>query len=531
MGYNKLKRLFNTVKYLRPIQIYYRAYYFIKNRVFGGKSLKRISFNASALNWTGYEIWYKNSYSTSKTFCFLNVEHTFPNNIDWNLNAYGKLWTYNLNYFEFLNQENIQTIEGIGLIKDYIGKDQILLDGKEPYPISLRGINWIKFLSKNKINDNEINKVLFNHYQILYHNLEYHLLGNHLLENGYALLFGAYYFKDEKLYKKANKILYQQLKEQILKDGAHFELSPMYHQILLHRLLDSINLVKYNIWKHDDLLPFLSKTAIRMLSWLQSVTYKNGNIPMVNDSAYGIAPSSSDLFNYAKKLELKWDWVNLSESGYRKVENEKYELFLDVGEVGPKYQPGHAHSDTFSFELYVKEFPVIVDTGISTYEKNETRQQERATVSHNTVKVGEYEQTEVWGGFRVANRAQITSLEEFDNVIKATHNGYKRLNLMHTRQFCYLEKMIEIKDTLSNNTGIGAKAYLHLHPDIKEIKYSENLNQIELKGKDVTITFSKEVNEVNLLEYNYPLGYNKTVKAKKIEVSFDSYLKTRIEIK
>src|SRR5690606_30037047 len=118
-----------------------------------------------------------------------------------------------------------------------------------------------------------INQILYNHYQILYHNLEYHLLGNHLLENGFSLFFAAYYFKDDKLYKKSFKILKIELKEQILSDGAHFELSPMYHQILLHRLLDCVNLVLLNPYKDNDLIAFLKEKAIMMLSWLQAVTY------------------------------------------------------------------------------------------------------------------------------------------------------------------------------------------------------------------------------------------------------------------
>ena len=83
--------------------------------------------------------------------------------------------------------------------------------------------------------------------------MEYHILGNHLLENGYALLFGAYYFGDKKLYEKAYQIVSEELEEQILEDGAHFELSPMYHQILLNRLLDCIYLVNSNIFLKDDL--------------------------------------------------------------------------------------------------------------------------------------------------------------------------------------------------------------------------------------------------------------------------------------
>ena len=75
-------------------------------------------------------------------------------------------------------------------------------------------------------------------------------MGNHLLENAFALLFSSYYFQNEKFYNKSTFLLKSQLNEQILKDGGHFELSPMYHQIVFHRLLDSIQLIKLNPnWK------------------------------------------------------------------------------------------------------------------------------------------------------------------------------------------------------------------------------------------------------------------------------------------
>ena len=51
------------------------------------------------------------------------------------------------------------------------------------------------------------------------------------------------------------------------------------------------------------------------------------------------------------------------------------------------YISGHAHADTFNFELYIKNSPFIVDAGVSTYNLGEQRDNERATKSHNTVEV------------------------------------------------------------------------------------------------------------------------------------------------
>ena len=70
---------------------------------------------------------------------------------------------------------------------------------------------------------------------------------------------------------------------------------------------------------------------------------------MFNDAANSIAPTPNQLQSYAKELNLApKKYLKLSDSGYRKLASENIELFFDIGEVGPTYQPGHAHADTLS---------------------------------------------------------------------------------------------------------------------------------------------------------------------------------------
>ena len=406
--------------------------------------------------------------------------------------------------------------------------NEILIDGKEPYPLSLRGINWVKFLSKNQINNSVINRTLHNHYRILFKNIEYHLLGNHLLENTFSLLFGAFYFKNEKLYNKSKKLLKTQLNEQILEDGGHFELSPMYHQIMLFKVLDCIQLVKLNSWKNDDLLNLLKESSSKMLSWLDKVTFNNGDIPMVNDSAFQIAPSSEELLGYGKSLGIHRKDIKLSDSGYRMFENQKYELFMDMGGVKALYQPGHVHSDTFNFILYKNNLPFIVDTGTSTYEKNERRQIERRTSSHNTITIGDYEQTDVWGGFRVAKRAKIVSFTESENEFSSSHDGYKKIGVIHNRKFITNLDSIHIYDELNKQDIYEQIAHFHFHPSIKNIVikntsvFFENLDvEISFKGKNISM--EKE-------SYRFAHGFNKTEKAIKLKVVFESNLETIIKL-
>jgi len=523
-----IKLLFNTVIYLKPIQVYYRLYYVLRNRLFGYNIKKNSVNDFNPIVWKN-KFDYENSYfKKENTFTFLNISHPFSVKINWNFNEFGKLWTYNLNYFDFLNQEDITKETGLLLIQDFINNDSLLKDGKEPYPISLRGVNWVKFLSQNQVKDELINNTLYNYYCFLFKNLEYHLLGNHLLENAFSLLFGAYYFQDKKLYIKSKDLLISELNEQVLKDGAHFELSPMYHQIILLRLLDSIQLIKLNSeWKKDDLFSFLEAKASLMISWLCNITYKNGDIPMVNDATFNIAPNSENIFSYAKHLGINSQNIPLSDSGYRKIKLNNYELLLDIGNVGPSYQPGHAHSDTFNFELIIDGNPIFVDTGISTYEKNAIRQYERATSSHNTVKIGSKDQTQVWGGFRVAKRAKITHLIEKHNLIEASHDGYLNNGYKHTRSFLWGEKYLILSDEINRSTSNKAKAYFHLHYSVK--KPLVDGNTIILESSGVSIEFER-ASTIYVEEYQLSAGFNKTNLAYKIVVLFNQTLKTKISL-
>jgi hypothetical protein len=451
----------------------------------------------------------KSSYKNSE-FTMLNLSKRFESKIDWNFADYGKLWTYNLTYFEYLNKK-----EDVSLIYDFIENICSVKDGLEPFPISLRGINWIKFLSKYKIKDKKIDDSLYAQYYILLDNLEYHLLGNHLLENGFSLLFGAYYFQDETLYKKAKEILEKELNEQILDDGAHFELSPMYHQLMLFRVLDCINLVQNNSWKNKELLNFLEEKASLMLGWLKSISYENGEIPLLNDSANCIAPISNELFKYANNLKLSIKHSKLSQSGYRKVKKQNYECIVDIGEIGASYIAGHAHADTFNFELYIQNKSFIVDTGLSTYNTGKQRDHERSTKAHNSVEINETNSSEVWGGFRVANRANIVEFIEKESFIKATHDGYKKkFGILHTRKWIFEENKIIIKDNLTRKCN--AIARFHFYPDVTKNEILEKINLENLQYKIET--------------YNYAPEFNKTLKALVLEILFEKKLKVEIDI-
>ncbi|MBL4710601.1 MAG: alginate lyase family protein [Flavobacteriales bacterium] len=517
-----IRKYWNTIRFLKSKQIFYRLFYFFKKKLKQENNLLVLPSTVKpqlikALNFLPN----RQSYSAENEFLFLNIKHQFRDKIDWNFNEFGKLWTYNLCYFDFLLQEQLTKEQGLSLILDFKANYSQVKDGLESYPSSLRVMNCVKFICKHQLKDEALDQLIYSDVIRLSNNLEFHLLGNHLLENAFALLSGAIYFNDEVLFRKAEKLLLQELEEQILADGGHYELSPMYHQIISSRMLDSISLLgKYELVNASEIKNILLRKAEEMLAWLKAITFNSGDIPLLNDSARNIAHNSVEIMEYASKLSINIPETELNESGYRKRTGTNYEFVCDVGHIGPDYIPGHAHSDTFNFVLNYKNKALIVDTGISTYEKNDLRHSERVTSAHNTVMVNATEQSEIWGGFRVGRRAYVTMLEEDANKIRAEHNGYKQFGIMHQRSYSFLDGNIFIKDELSK--ACKAKAFIHFHPDVtvgqKENKILGDFGEIKVIGFD----------KVTLKKYNFAQEFNKQVEAMVVEIDFTKELKTEI---
>lgn len=523
--FNKLLLYFHTLRYLKLTQFKYRIYYFIRNKFRNRTSfsykVKPLPSSFSILKLEKSLAATKSIQHSGNTFSFLNLKKDFKNGINWNDGTHGKLWTYNLNYFEFLHTPTMNKEDGKALILDFVNKIEDSKDGLESYPISLRAIHWIKFLTYHQIRDATIDASLYNQLWILVDKREYHILGNHLLENGFGLLFGAYYFKDEKLYELAKKILVPELKEQILADGAHFELSPMYHQLMLYRVLDCCNLVENNLHFKQELAVFFKENAEKMLGWLENITFQNGNIPLLNDSAFYINPTTKEILSYAQQLNLQSKKIPLKESGYRKIVQENYECVVDIGHIGPDYLPGHAHSDTFNFVLNINNQSFIVDTGISTYNPTQRRQIERSTASHNTVQIGNYEQSEIWSSFRVARRAYPNIIKDTLNQIEANLK-YATTSATHQRKFEFSDKEILISDEVIGNEE--GKAYLHFHPDTT-IELADNIistNLVQILIENAT--------QIEIVDYQYAPEFNRFITAKKAAISFSKSIKTTIQI-
>jgi len=482
----------HTVRYLRPVQLYMRVWSRIYHPSADLSPAPPVRLIDGAWKIAEHR---KQSLLYPWTFRFLNEEHSLNGPEDWDKNDIAKLWRYNLHYFDDLNAEGAATrtewhrqLFNRWVTENPPGQGT----GWEPFPSSLRIVNWIKWALRGNVLESEWLHSLAVQVRWLNKHLETHLLGNHLFANAKALVFAGFYFDGHEAtawQERGLSILSREFTEQILADGGQYERSPMYHALAMEDMLDLINLTNtfYSALSEPwhRFVDTWKEPVRRMQAWLEMMCHPDGEISFFNDAAIGIAATPAALRQYYFSLtgddavngshseapSGALQIVHLQESGYIRVSDAVSTLIADVAPIGPDYLPGHAHADTLSFELSVFGHRVIVNGGTSRYGLGELRDAERGTPAHSTVTINGQNSSEVWAGFRVARRARPYDLSvhrENDGVrIHCAHDGYRRLpgQPVHCRTWTFRPHSLIVNDSIAGQYQ-SAVARFHLHPDI-----------------------------------------------------------------
>jgi uncharacterized heparinase superfamily protein len=492
-------RYWHTLRHLKPVQWYGRLWFKLWRphldqlsgapaRSPAGAPWKRPASRVSSMR-------------APDRFCFLNQEHRLPATDGWNDAALAKLWLYNLHYFDDLNAagSDSRVAWHTELLQRWVAENPPTAgNGWEPYPTSLRIVNWVKWsLAGNPLPDACVHSLAVQA-RWLTTRMEWHLLGNHLFANAKALVYAGLFFEGaeaDKWLTNGLDVIARELPEQVLPDGGHFERSPMYHALFLEDVLDLLNIAA--VWPQRIGPSYPArwrKVAGDMLLWLEGLLHPDGQIALFNDAAIGIAPEPAALRDYATRLghaaaartaPKVLSLEHWADSGYIRVATPKAVALLDVAPVGPDYLPGHAHADTLSFELSLAGQRVIVNGGTSRYGSGPERVRERGTAAHSTVEIAGQDSSEIWSGFRVARRAHPFGLQirEDPNALRVScsHDGYCRLpqKPVHHRDWHMWSGGLKVTDTVFPDAHVSVARYI-LHPDVQLLTEGRNILQLGL---------------------------------------------------
>lgn len=536
---------FHTLRHLRPGQIVhkllfeirfflYRRYPLLCEKVYAlpaGSAFERPPFTHAvflrglreASPWPRFEdqeeILARSDRLLRNEFVFLNHPHRFEGEIDWGCPSVSHLWRYQLHYFDYAWDLGV-AYRARGDRRYYLKFKELAeswvaqnppgqLDGWHPYTISLRAVNWIYacelFQPAMSEDEDFLRGLLWALYRqcgFLFHHLERQGGGNHLLANVKALIFGGVFFRGAapgRWLEAGLRLLRRELDEQVLRDGGHFERSPMYHLIVMKDLVACLVALKnngYPVW------PELTRKVRDMAGFAEAIRTPDGRVPLLNDSAHDLTPDLSELVGMAGHLcgqEGPWEFrafsglllgvprsplsppppdgrgesTALKESGYFVLRSgNDAAMILDCGPVCPEYLPPHAHADTLSYELWIGGLPMISDSGVYEYTAGVWRDFFRSTRAHNTVVIDGEDQSEVWGSFRVARRAYPQdviwiSTGEGD-YFSGGHDGYRRLkgSVLHRRRVLHVRgRFWLVLDQVTGRGAHRADSFVHFHPE------------------------------------------------------------------
>ena len=404
--------------------------------------------------------------------CLLNPENRWENPDE------TPLWNFNLHYFEFLfplwnaylrAQDERYLKQADRLIDCWIRQNPSARKGPgwEAYTIALRLTNWIGFYGMAEHELSISSKSVMIHsmheqYDYLSRHLEKDILGNHYFENLKALVLCSVFFRDEKMLYRSVKELRQECKEEILEDGMHYELSPMYHNLILEGLLKVTSALREYGQADRELESYLQP----MLDAAWSLEESASRLPLFNDTGNNVAKGIETLVSAAYSyfgIEPHFK-KQLPNAGYYIYKRGPWKLIIDAGQPGPSYIPGHAHCDALSFELFQNGVPAVVNCGTYAYQ-TKLRDFFRSTPAHNTVMINQKEQSHCWGIFRLAERSSVHILMSDDMHLIAIMKD--QAGQMVKRSFFFGDELI-----ITDETKVGQLTGF-FHPMIS-LEYSLN---------------------------------------------------------
>lgn len=478
-----MNKYYYTIKNLRPIQIRYQ----ITNRLFRNrnkrllrkflaytapKEIKKIDILIPELDLDkDYLCRFDVDELMNGTVKILHESHNV-NEEGWKVQKATHLWNFNLHYLEYLivlakkyheTKNDIYYNKWKELVNDWMNNPSD--DSYAAYTISLRVVNLLiqmQLLEERLATDDFRQKLydsIYGQYRLLISIQELSLLANHYFENIKTIVICSVLFGEKKIYRKYIDKLITEINEQILPDGMHYERSFMYHRIILEDILRVYSVIDVETDREK-----LKAAVIGMSEVIEGFEKDISRIPLFNDAGNNVSKTKEGLVKAANKF-VGCTCDNgkkiLPNSGYFKIQSENISIIFDCGDIGPSYMGGHAHNDCLSFELYYCGEPVFVNAGTYNYQ-SKLRGFFRSSAAHNTFRIDNYEQSELWGEHRVARRARNIKCEYGENVLEGSFTSYS--GLRYNRKLELSGRTLLIVDSAFAKGNHMLYSFFHVSP-------------------------------------------------------------------
>lgn len=410
----------------------------------------------------------------NRNFSFLGIRPGSHETIPWDDKSLPRLWRYQLHGFRIVRALAADSLRTARLgdrdraehwMCDWMRRNPAGADAAwDPYPVAERLLNWALAMAVFDLRDKALRRSFALQTRWLRHRLERDLRANHLLRETVALAVAEALLGGG---GNAVALLQQQVSEQILPDGGHYERSPMYHAIVFFDLLTVGAAL-------PETAPWLHPVLARMAAFLAGIIHADGEPPLFNDSVLDESPPPQVLLKLAEETtgtavtEPKAT-AAFSDSGFYILGCGAARMIIKTAAPSPPFQPGHSHADPFSFELEAGGRRLIVDAGMHGYAESRFREYGRSIRAHNTLQINGGEPMEAWSVFRVGAR-HTTEITEWSAEAPAKLSGICRWpqGYRHERVITHapVRRMWRFQDTATGGGPLQLTGRLHFHPEV-----------------------------------------------------------------
>ncbi len=466
-------------------------------------------------------------------FSYLNHEIQFSSSINWTIEV-ERLWTYNLNYFDFLwelianNQDPCDDFAfGKRLILHWIGNNKCKYDLPwDPYPTSLRIVNWIYFMhfywtffNSRPEQKQVVLCSIVEQTEFLRKFMERDLMGNHLFENAKTLVLVGSLIScrySRRWLVTGLKYIKRSIKNDFFQNGMHFERSPMYHRIVLIGLIEiyivlsktgkQVTGIRDLINKGVNISEKFGSTTIFSCLFHDSEAYQNMNklhFHLRKDVLYGKCTFSGywdliskhvDEYTRVQDKSVHSSAISINkEAFYKLIGDSSNGLIIDYGVPYPKHLAAHSHCSLTNYELYFDKKNIVIDSGVYTYKAGNDRNTFRSNVAHNVLSIDRINQSEIWSSFRCGRRSKLILCEETrfanDVFVHVKFRDYK--GNVYGRLFFFNNDaaLVVIENILSKKPIKNMRSYVHLDPNVvcdlakKTLNVGSHIYKLEYNDK------------------------------------------------
>ena len=351
---------------------------------------------------------------------------------------------------------------------------------------------------------------------------------NHLISEAVGLYCAGSFFKSLPIARKWKALGWEwfnrAIQEQIAENGEFIQHSLNYHRLMLQESLWMDFITRANDEKFPDLT--LEKLTMATEWLLNFIEPSNGNVPNLghNDGSNIFPLSQCSYYDYrpvvqaASRAFLKksilppgiWDesciWLNLPISTNRAMTFKTWhtdgvpwlgDSMSRVYLQAIKYCSRPAHADQLHTDFWYKGYNLAMDAGTYLYNAHPPWENALAqTLVHNTITIDGSSQMKRAGKFLWLDWAQahLLQFEPSENIIKAEHDGYKKLGIRHEREikFDHFSKW-KVVDTLESTTSNPKEHLACLHWLLPDWPWNLDGSSLILKAPfgEVILTISE----------------------------------------